>query len=51
MFKLLEFTFSRGLKKNVDRRYVWLDNWDKVQDNKVRFTKLHALRRWRREYR
>ena len=25
-FKLLEFTFIRGLKRNVDLKYKWADN-------------------------
>eukprot|EP00347_Sterkiella_histriomuscorum_P015932 403355136 len=50
MFKLLEFTFSKGLKKNVDLKYVCMDNWEKIQQNKLKFGKLHFLRKWKSEY-
>lgn len=45
-FKLLEFTFKRGLQKNVDRKYIWADNTIMMGEKSLTLTKKMYLRMW-----
>ena len=51
LYKLLEFTLVRGLKKNVEQKYLWIENSVKIERSRPLFKKLEFLRKWKDHYR
>ncbi|CDW90710.1 UNKNOWN [Stylonychia lemnae] len=50
MFKLLELTFLRGLKKNVENKYRWVEGIVSTHEKSLVFQKKQYLRMWREQF-